>query len=137
MLTLEPPPRQARARDPSLVMSPGAPPRTTWSPRRVALMSASDVGGALATFVRFQRWMHDASSHRLEIDGTRAVLRFGLAPRRRAWWCHCCRQKESPDFRDDDDLTPRGEGSSHQGGWISKHGHTSQPPKHASGTPPT
>lgn len=45
-----------------------------------AMMSASDVGGALSTFVRFQRWMHDASSHRLEIAGDAAILRFAVAP---------------------------------------------------------
>lgn len=43
-----------------------------------AMMSARDLHGGIATFVRFQRWMHDAADHRLCIDGEEATLQFGL-----------------------------------------------------------
>jgi AraC-like DNA-binding protein len=43
-----------------------------------AMMSARDLHGALDTFIRFQRWMHDAADHRLRIDGDEVTLQFGL-----------------------------------------------------------
>jgi len=44
----------------------------------VAMMSARDIHGALATFVRFQRWMHDGAEHRLRVEADVATLQFGL-----------------------------------------------------------